>query len=293
MNSHRKFQPDWADKKLPYGSFRSILGRQDKFKHPSKGFFRVIKKELDLKDTDFFTPSHLGSERVKDNGKINISRSLAAKFEAVVGKENISLNTYDRVKYSSRKSMEDILALRFKKMNDICDIVVHPRHKRDVQDIIGLYHENHIPVHVYGGGSSVTLGLTCPKGGVTLVLNTHMNQVVAFSEINQIIIVQAGMMGPDYERVLNKVPEKFNANRPYTGDHFPQSFEHSSVGGWVVTLGSGQASSLYGDAYDIVISQEYVTPAGTIKTHEYPSCATGPKINDILKAALACWWQRL
>lgn len=291
MNSHRKFQPDWVDKKPPYRSFRSIFkwGQQDTFKHPGKGFFTVIKKELDLKDTDFFAPSHLGGERIKDNGKINISKSLAARFEAVVGKENISINTYDRVKYSSGKSMEEILELRFKKINDICDIVVHPRHKKDVQDIIELCHENHIPVHVYGGGSSVTLGLTCPKGGVTLVLNTHMNQVVAFNEINQTITIQAGMMGPDYERVLNKAPEKFNASRPYTGGHFPQSFEHSSVDGWVVTLGSDQASSLYGNAYDMVISQEYVTPAGTIKTHEYPSCATGPKINDMIKGSEGCF----
>ena len=57
------------------------------------------------------------------------------------------------------------------------------------------------------------------------------------------------------------------------------------MGGWVITLGSGQASSYYGDAYDIVLSQEYVTPAGTIRTLDYPGTATGPRVNDMMKGS--------
>jgi alkyldihydroxyacetonephosphate synthase len=56
-----------------------------------------------------------------------------------------------------------------------------------------------------------------------------------------------------------------------------------------VTLGSGQASSYYGDACDLVISQEYVTPAGTFRTHDYPATATGPKVNDIMKGSEGCY----
>ena len=52
-----------------------------------------------------------------------------------------------------------------------------------------------------------------------------------------------------------------------------------------MTLGSGQQSSYYGDIYDIVLSQEYVTPAGSIRTLDYPAAATGPKINDIMKGS--------
>jgi alkyldihydroxyacetonephosphate synthase len=93
------------------------------------------------------------------------------------------------------------------------------------------------------------------------------------------------MFGPAYEDALNRAPELFQTQRRYTCGHFPQSFEYSTVGGWVVTLGSGQASTYYGDAYDIVFSQEYVTPVGTFKTLDYPATATGPKVNDILKGS--------
>jgi alkyldihydroxyacetonephosphate synthase len=52
-----------------------------------------------------------------------------------------------------------------------------------------------------------------------------------------------------------------------------------------VTLGSGQESSYYGDACDLVVSQEYVTPTGSFKTSDYPAAATGPRVNDIMKGS--------
>jgi alkyldihydroxyacetonephosphate synthase len=116
-----------------------------------------------------------------------------------------------------------------------------------------------------------------------------MNKLIEFNETNQTITVEPGMMGPFYEDLLNNAPERLSAKKSYTGGHFPQSFEFSSVGGWVVTLGSGQASSLYGDAADLVISQEYVTPKGSFKTLEYPATATGPKLNDIMKGSEGCF----
>ncbi len=93
------------------------------------------------------------------------------------------------------------------------------------------------------------------------------------------------MFGPAYEDALNHAPQRFGASRRYTCGHFPQSFEYSTVGGWVVTLGSGQASTYYGDACDLVISQEYITPTGAFKTKEFPAAATGPKVNDIMKGS--------
>ena len=57
----------------------------------------------------------------------------------------------------------------------------------------------------------------------------------------------------------------------------------------MVTLGSGQASSYYGDAYDLVVSQEYITPKGSFTTHDFPATATGPKINDIMKGSEGCF----
>ncbi|MBA3009414.1 MAG: FAD-binding oxidoreductase [Proteobacteria bacterium] len=283
--------PLWIETSPQKNSFRSILkwGDKDAFKNPSKGFLQVIKQTLNLTDADFQTMEKDGNQIVEAAMPVHLSGTDLASMEKIVGKENISVATYDRLKYTKGKAMEDIMNLRQGLVKDICDIVVHPRHKQDVRKIVSLCHHQKIPVHVYGGGSSVTFGLDCPKGGVTLVLSTHMNRLVSFNETNQTITVEPGMMGPFYEDLLNHAPQKLSAKKAYTGGHFPQSFEFSSVGGWVVTLGSGQASSLYGDAADLVISQEYVTPRGEFKTLEYPATATGPKLNDIMKGSEGCF----
>ncbi|MBC2703787.1 FAD-binding oxidoreductase [Desulfobacula sp.] len=285
------FIPDWLEREPDQQTFRSIFkwGAKDRFKHPGQGFFSIIKEELGLSNADFQTPVNLGNKTVENTRKTRITKEDITLFETIVGRENLFLDTYSRLKYSTGKSMEDIFDLRQEKIENICDIVLRPRSKEDIIKIVALCREKKIPVHVYGGGSCVTIGLTCPKGGVTLVMNTHMNKMIKFNEVNHTITVEPGMMGPEYEDLLNHAPEKLNAERRYTGGHFPQSFEFSSVGGWVVTLGSGQASSYYGDACDLVISQEYVTPTGTFKTHDFPATATGPKINDIMKGSEGCF----
>ena len=285
------FIPDWKKNVPTHQSFRSIFkwGAKDEFKNPSQGFFSVIKEELGLSDDDFQTPVRLGETIVENSCKTAMSPEEIILFENIVGRENCFIDTYDRLKYSTGKAMEDIFDLREEKIENISDIVLHPKNREEIQKILELCHAKKIPLHVYGGGSSVTLGLSCPKGGVTLVMNTHMNKMIQFSEINRTITVEAGMMGPAYEKLLNSAPEKLDADNNYTGGHFPQSFEYSTVGGWVVTLGSGQASSYYGDAYDLVVSQEYITPEGSFKTHDFPATATGPKINDIMKGSEGCF----
>ncbi len=285
------FTPQWLETEPKENSFRSIFkwGEKQAFKNPSQGFLKVIKQELKLTDADFQRMENTGNQTIDVDLPPVLSPANIEGLGKIVGKENLSLAIYDRIKFTKGKAMEDIMGLRQGQVKDICDVVVHPRHKEDVAAIVSLCHDQKIPVHVYGGGSSVTFGLDCPKGGVTLVLCTHMNKLIEFNETNQTIAVEPGMMGPFYEELLNNAPQQLSAKKSYTGGHFPQSFEFSSVGGWVVTLGSGQASSLYGDAADLVISQEYVTPRGSFKTLEYPATATGPKLNDIMKGSEGCF----
>lgn len=142
-----------------------------------------------------------------------------------------------------------------------------------------------IPVTVYGGGSSVTQGVSGRPGGITLVMQTHMNRVLDFNETDQTITVEPGILGPALEAVLNQAPARLKARRAYTCGHFPQSFEFSTVGGWVMALGSGQASSYYGDACDLVVGIEIATPVGTLTTHPFPATATGPKIGDLFNGS--------
>lgn len=280
----KTFEPNWINSAPNEKSFRSIFkwGNPQEFKHPNKRLYFLLKNTFNLKDSDFIKPDvNPGDEEVKGESKINISKNLIEKFIQISGKENVETELYSRVKFSNGKTLEEAIDLRNKNIEKITDLVVHPKNKEEISQIVSICNENKIPVHVFSGGSSVTLGHKCPDGGLTLVMSTHMNKVLKLDETDQTITVEPGIFGPDLERILNHAPKILNAKRKYTCGHFPQSFEYSTAGGWVVTLGSGQASTYYGDAKDLVISQEYITPKGIIKTKDFPASAAGPDIGQI------------
>lgn len=279
-------QPRWSETIPGVDSYRSIFKYvPNAFKHPSAGWYEMFKREFGMTDADFVVPQATGFEAVSLDRPPRLDAKHVAALVRIVGAENVAQDDYSRVRYGHGKTIDEDLALRKHAPFDVPDAVVHPRHKGDVVEIVKYCHEHRIPIVPYGAGSGTVHGIHAPQGGVTLVMRTHMNRVLAVSELNQTAVVQPGMMGPAYEDVLNRAPEIFGTKRRYTCGHFPQSFELASVGGWIAALGSGQASTYYGDAYDLVLSQEYVTPAGVIKTHDYPGTATGPKVNDLLKGS--------
>ena len=287
MAKSKGFIPDWTEEAPPAGSYRSIFkwGAPNGFKHPSNAWYEMMKREFHLIDADFFKKQEEGHAPVVMNRPTALSAGQIEQLKAFVGPQNVALDDYSRVKFAYGKTTEEMLELRQGIVREVADVVVHPRDKHDVRKIVEYCNAERIPVTVFSAVSYVNFGCRPAKGGVSLVVSTHMNKLLEVSELNQTARVQPGMFGPAYEEALNRSPELFNTRHSYTCGHFPQSFEYSTVGGWVVTLGSGQASTYYGDAYDIVFSQEYVTPVGTFKTLDFPATATGPKVNDIMKGS--------
>jgi len=292
MGDQKGPQPNWIEAAPPEGSFRSIFkwGDPHAYKHPNARLYRLLKETFNLADSHFQAPIDDGCRPVVfDRPAKAVSPEQVTAIRRIVGDENVSGKSYDRLKYATGKTLEESLRLRQGEVPAISDLVVHPRHKEDVRRLVAYCDEERIPIVVYGGGSSVNFGLRPAKGGITLVMGTHMNRVVRLNETNHTATVQAGIMGPDYEASLNDAPGRFHARRRYTCGHFPQSFEYSTVGGWVVTKGSGQMSSYYGDAGDLVISQEVVTPAGDLKTLDFPATANGPSVNRMLIGSEGCF----
>lgn len=287
MAERPRFAPKWTEHPPPALSYRSIFkwGAPDGFKHPNPRLYAMLKERLGMTDEDFKAKRNVGEEQVREQRPVRLSSEQIGRLTDFVGRENAATDDYSRLKYSTGKTSEEALELRLGVPVEVTDLALYPRDKGDVRKIVEYCHAERIPIYVFGGGSSVNFGFAPVKGGVTLVMSAHMNRVLEFNETNQTATVESGIMGPDYESALNRAPEGFGATRRYTCGHFPQSFEYSSVGGWIVTLGSGQQSSYYGDIYDIVIAQEYVTPTGSFKTLEYPATATGPKVNDIMKGS--------
>lgn len=283
-NSKDEFYPDWCEKAPEANSYRSILkwGAPGEFKHPNKRLYALMKETFQMTDEDFKAPKEQGNEKVSYKKPISLNQSQIDKFIEICGAENVLTDDYSRLQVAYGKTMIDLMRLRKGIVENVPDLVLHPRSKEDVRQIVEFCNEQKIPVYIYGGGSSVTRGVEAVLGGVTLDMRVHLNKVVRFNEMNQTITVEAGMSGPDLEKVLNDAVKSLDAKRAYTCGHFPQSFEYSAVGGWVVTRGAGQNSTYYGNIADMVVSQEYITPIGEIVSCDYPAMATGPDVDQIM-----------
>jgi len=284
MAKKNEFTPDWYHREAPKNSYRSIFkwGDPNFFKAPNPKLYKLMKESFEMTDEDFLEKKEMGLEPVEFDLPSKFSQEQLKELAEIVGEENVTTDDYTRVSVSYGKTMVDIMRLRKGIVENLPDAVLYPRDREDIIKIVKYCCDKKIPLYVYGGGSSVTRGAEAVCGGVTLDLRKHFNKVIAFSENNQTITVESGMSGPQLEEVLNNAVEKLGAKRAYTCGHFPQSFEYSCVGGWVVTRGAGQNSTYYGKIEDIVISQEYVTPVGIIKSDEFPANATGPSIDEIM-----------
>jgi len=245
FKSYKPFSPPWIDTPPPATAYRSIFkwGNPMQFKHPNRGLYTYLKIALNLRDEDFAQPSHTGMEALDQELPSRLTSHHLNALQSIVGANNTHLDTYSRLRASYGKAMFDLMRLRHHRVENLPDIVLDPRDTADVEQIVRYCDRQGIPIYVRGGGSSVTRGTEAVNGGVMLDMSVHMNRVLDFNETYQTITVQAGMYGPELEHILNHAPEMLKAQYAYTCGHFPQSFEYSSVGGWVVTSGAGQNST--------------------------------------------------
>ncbi|MRR32074.1 FAD-binding oxidoreductase, partial [bacterium] len=263
-----KYIPPWYEGRVPGGTYRSLFkwGDPGLTKHPNSGLVKLMLDTFQMGCDELIVPGDLGLDKVDVDVPIMMDQLTLDFFIATCGAENVHMDTYTRIDRSYGGGMIDALRLRQHIVENLPAAVLAPRTRADVEASMRYCDEQRIPLYVYGGGSTVTRGFEAVKGGVCLDLSRHFNQVIDFNETDQTITVQPGMWGPELERILNDAPRTLGARGSYTCGHFPQSFMHSSVGGWVVTRGAGQNSTYYGKIEDMVIAQEYVTPRGLLQT---------------------------
>ncbi len=249
-------------------SYRDILKWGDKREEVvSHHMVTLIKEKFGLTDSDFREKYIPGTEEVKLEKPSLLKPAQAEFLKSVSGGENVLTDDFHRVQYSCGKFYGELLDLRLNHVPDPPDAVVSPRSHDEVVKIVDFCSEEKIPVIPAGGQSSVTGALRAPHGGIALDLTKHINRILKINSVNKTVTVQAGMYGPALEEELNR--------HGYTCGHFPQSFEYSTVGGWISARGAGQASTGYGKIEDMVVALRAVTPAGVIETRDFPRTAQG------------------
>jgi alkyldihydroxyacetonephosphate synthase len=197
-------------------------------------------------------------------------------LEGILGAEGVSVRNRDRARYSMGKSYLDLIRIRRGQVPHPTDVVVFPGAEEQVDALLKLARERDWIVVPFGGGTSVVGGVEPPEDGrsvVTVVLQ-RLNRILAIDADSQLAVVQCGILGPDLERGLNA--------SGYTLGHFPQSFEFSTLGGWIATRAAGHSSTRYGKIEHLVRSLGVLTPEGVITTPEVPAAAAGADLVQML-----------
>jgi alkyldihydroxyacetonephosphate synthase len=180
-----------------------------------------------------------------------------------------SVEPHDRVAHAHGKAFRDVVRNLRGDVPQAPDCVARPRTEQDVVDLLDWCSAAGIAVIPFGGGSSVVGGIEPRFDGPALTMDlARLDQVVEVDRVSRAARIQAGVLGPHLEDQL----------RPHglTLRHFPQSFEFSSLGGWLATRAGGHYATLYTHIDDMVESLRVVTPSGVSQSRRLPGSGAGP-----------------
>jgi alkyldihydroxyacetonephosphate synthase len=177
-----------------------------------------------------------------------------------------STDPYDRASHTYGKSFRDVVRGFAGDLSPAPSFVASPTTEAQVVDLLDWCASSGAPAVPYGGGSSVCGGVEL-AGAVSIDL-TGMDRVVEFDRASRAARIQAGALGPVLEEQLR--PEG------YTLRHYPQSFEFSTLGGWLATRSGGHYATNYTHIDDFCESMRVVTGAGISESRRLPGSGAGP-----------------
>ncbi len=181
-----------------------------------------------------------------------------------------------RLRHARGQSIPDWLAVKSGKIGVVPDAVAQPTSNAEVRKLCEIASERGYRLIPYGGGTSVVghvSALPSDAPQITVSLR-RMNLLIDLDTESQIATLGAGATGPEVEAQLR--------GRGYTLGHFPQSFEFSTIGGWVVTRSSGQQSLRYGRIEQLFAGGHIETPRGPLDLLDFPASSAGPDLREVV-----------
>ncbi len=179
-------------------------------------------------------------------------------------------DAHERACHTYGKSVRDLLRAIRGDFANAPDLVAYPAEEADIVALLEWCDTEHITVIPYGGGSSVVGGVELPanSGPAISIDMAKLGRVLEVDQVSRAARIQAGALGPSIEAQL----------KPHglTLRHFPQSFEWSSLGGWIVTRSGGHYATNQTHIDDFVESVRMVTPKGAWESRRLPGSGAGP-----------------
>jgi len=188
----------------------------------------------------------------------------------------ISTDKELRVRHARGQSLPDWLAMRSGEFKIFPDGVALPNSSAEVAELLRWAELNNVVVIPYGGGTSVAGHITPPvsERPVLTISLRNMNTLLHVDQESQLATFGAGVNGPELEQQLTELG--------YCLGHFPQSWELSTLGGWVASRSSGQQSLRYGRIEQMFAGGRVETPKGTLTIPTFPASSAGPDLREII-----------
>ncbi|HLS50162.1 MAG TPA: FAD-binding oxidoreductase [Actinomycetaceae bacterium] len=202
---------------------------------------------------------------------------LAAELRDAVGDKHLVVDDFDRVVHTYGKGLMDLVKVRAGILPRVPDVVVYPGDEAQLRAVVDAVVAADAVLIPFGGGSNISGSLTPRPDEQRQVVSLDMgrlNRVLDVDERAGLARVQAGVLGPDLEEQLQE--------RGWTAGHQPDSFRHSTLGGWIATRSSGMQSDKYGDIADIVRGMRVVQPGRVMSLRPLPATSSGPSVREMI-----------
>jgi alkyldihydroxyacetonephosphate synthase len=213
-------------------------------------------------------------DEVEMNDPLRNDRFLA-KLNSQLRDDQVTSSRLERAIHAYGKGFRDLFRMRRGVAEGAPDLVVYPENESEVLAILRAAAEHDVVVIPFGGGSNIAGCLErsdVRRMAVSLDMR-RMRRVLAVDPESCTAQIEAGAFGPDLESQLNK--------QGMTLGHFPDSFLHSTLGGWIATRSAGMQSDKYGKIEDMVVALRMVTPSGVLATRVVPKSSNGIDVNHL------------
>lgn len=242
-------------------------------------FWRWVAATLGMEDLPD-TPAPTLDEMTIPEGRL--SDELQSGFAGLIGSPFVKTDKYERLFHARGKSYIDLIDIRQGAikgtLDHVPDAVLYPGNASEVRACLKYGAEQNVTIIPFGGGSSVVGAVTArakTDGAVCVTLDTtRLDKVLDINKTDMTARIEAGKYGPDLEAALQE--------DGVTLGHYPQSFEFSTLGGWISARGAGQQSNKYGKAEKWLQNLTLATPQGLWETEDYPASAAAPNLNQLI-----------
>ena len=228
------------------------------------------EKNIDARIATTFDLDSVERINIPDIKNIDLPKSKVKKPQNL--KNILSDDKLEILNHSYGKSFPDSARSILGYFPNPPDLVAFPKTEKDISIVLDWASSNDLAVVPYGGGSSVCGGVETNVGddykGVISLDMKNLNSIVEVDRESRTALIQGGIYGPDLEENLKK--------HDLTMRHYPQSFEFSTLGGWIATRSGGHYATLYTHIDDFVESLRMITPSGVYETRRLPGSGAGP-----------------